>query len=207
MQTRRCLFALAFALLSGIANAQPKVSAYDRSVWLEALSKKDYKEWERLVGDSIRANYPSVATAVLTEVALDPSKLPASAQAAAAIPEFEIQAIRYLANGYRNKRLTPPVDQLRARTKVLMSKPSAADLTAMMAVADFRNPEDVLFLAKIASDADPNRYRAAILALRKMCLPAANAELVALKQVSGTSEAKKDFIASSEDVSRISCAK
>jgi hypothetical protein len=207
MWTKRWVHALAVALLSGVATAQPAGSTYDRSVWLEALSKRDYKEWTRLVDESIRANYPSIATAFLTEVALEPRTLPPSAQQGAAIPEFEIQAIRYLANGYRNKRLNPPVDQLRARTKVLMSKPSAADLTAMMVVADFRNPEDVPLLSWIASDADPNRYRAAILALRKMCLPASNAELITLKQAPGTSEAKKDFIASSEDVSRVSCAK
>lgn len=207
MGMRGWVCALAVALLSGVANAQPTGSAYDRSVWLEALSKKDYKEWERLVGDSIRANYPSVATAVLTEVALDPGKLPVGTQVATSIPEFEIQAIRYLANGYRNKRLNPPADQLRARTKALASKPSAAESTAMMVVADFRNPEDVPFLAKFASDADPNRYRTALLALRYMCLPAAIGELDALKRAPSTSQAKKDFIANSEDVSRVTCAK
>lgn len=207
MWTRRWVHAFVAALLSGVAYAQAVSSPYDRGAWLDALSRRDYKEWTRLVDESIRANYPSVATALLTQVALGPRALPTSAQQGAAIPEFEIQAIRYLANGYRNKRLSPPADQLRARTKALMSKPSAADLTAMMVLADLRNPEDVPFLARIASDPDPNRYRAAILALRKMCLPVANAELATLKEAPIASQAKKDFIASSEDVSKVACAK
>jgi hypothetical protein len=207
MWTRRWVYAFAAALLSGVAYAQAVSSPYDRGAWMDALSKRDYKEWTRLVDESIRANYPSVATALLTQVVLEPRALPPGAQQGAAIPEFEIQAIRYLANGYRNKRVSPPADQLRARTKALMSKRSAADMTAMMVLADFRNLEDVPLLASVASDPDPNRYRAAILALRQMCLPTANAELVTLKQATNTSQAKKDFIASSEDVSNVSCAR
>lgn len=175
---------------------------HDRNAWLTALKSRDLHSWKQMFSAATRAGFPSTANAVANEVLFKPSNLTVDAREAIMIPEFEVEALRYLATGARNGRLTVPSDTIRSRTKVVAGRSPAVEHIALFVIADLRKEEDIPYLVAVANRDDPNEYRAAVLALRHMCLVNATKALATLQTLSKNQQ-KNDFIASTADREKI----
>lgn len=170
---------------------------HDRNAWLMTLKSRDLDLWRQMFSAATRAGFPSTANAVANDILSKHPSLPADVREAATVPEFEVEVLRYLATGARNGRLTVPSDTIRSRSKAIALTSPAVEHIALFVIADLRNKADIPYLLEVAGRSDPNEYRAAILALRHMCLPDATKAVETLHVLA--KQPKKDFIASTAD--------
>ena len=177
-------------------------SPYSRSAWGRALAAADFETFSQLLYSAQKASFPSTANEVATAVALRSKSLPAEERDAAGIPEFRLEAARYLALADRSNVLKTHAKPLRALAREFIGKDHRLESKALSVLAHLRDEADVAVIAAVARSEDPNRYRTAVHALRVMCRPGAEKALQAIAQAS-QSEEKRRYIRESQQLEKI----